>query len=110
MSDEMERAREWLMKPENWQRIMLRLRAMHDGKSPSAQELYAFLAPVLAAYAREREQWVSVETALPEIDMDVLWAKFGENMEVDRITERSHPEDFYTHWRELPAPPEAPQP
>jgi hypothetical protein len=57
MSDEMERAREWLMKPENWQRIMLRLRAMHDGKSPSAQELYAFLAPVLAAYAREREQW-----------------------------------------------------
>jgi hypothetical protein len=113
MSDEMERAREW------W--VLSRPKFLHVAARRTCLDEVA----MLAAYAREREQWVSVEvrqpesvgkyitastcfrdetrgTSVGELYWDGLgWIEPRNNLNVAVFGER------VTHWRELP---EAPQP
>ena len=55
--------------------------------------------------------WRHIQEERPEVGRDVLWwISKGERFFVSRIGENEHPtwrlENGYTHWRELPEPPE----
>jgi hypothetical protein len=115
MSDEMERARAAAQEiAMGWLR----------GDDPDFVE---YLAGKLTAYAREREQWVSVTERLPEIGTMVLACKPGrwqQPYELVTYDEKAHEHRTrtrddgqwwndgrqITHWKPLSAPPEAPQP
>jgi hypothetical protein len=46
-----------------------------------------------------------VEDGLPGMYVDVHWWRKGERERIDCITDTEHPEDYFTHWQSLPAPP-----